>query len=169
MEHLEYYLVRTCRLFYNSLGPRRRIGRPRATTGFVCLERWARGRQSSSGSSSSNQGMEIAEGGNQRMKLAQPKPSVRTWGGRGRSILGAKAPESSTTDERGLLREAGGKAEPYTGGLDGRRGRSEHGDSNLSLVGPDAISEMGARARGRSLPWKRKAKAGMGLGGGQHQ
>jgi hypothetical protein len=157
------------RLFHNSLGPRRRIGRPRATTAFVCLERWARGRQSSS---SSNQGMEIAVGGNQRMKLAEPRPSVH-GGGRGRSIAfqGQKlrSPRQPTNEDCAGRREAE-RSHPREGA------RLEEGSVRAWRFGPfpcwTGCHFGNGRTRARvfsALEKESQGPAGMGARGGQHQ
>lgn len=158
---------------HNSLGPRRRIGRPSRLR--VCLA------DKAAAAAEPRHG-DCRGVGTKGFKLAQPRPSL----GRKNEFQGQKLRSPLDNRHRGgerePLREAGGRTEPTHGrgaarGGEGWRsggGAEEEGSVRawrfgLSLAGPDAISEMGARgACGCCLPWKRKPRgpAGMELGGG---
>lgn len=147
---------------HNSLGPRRRIGRASSNSRLRVP-----GRQSSS---FKTKAWRLSWGGNQRMKLAQPRPSSmgrQKHSSRGKS---SGAPPS-TTDTVATNKNRSGRREVERshprerGGCEGGGGEEEGSVRSwrfgLSLAGPDAISEMGARgACGCCLPWKRKPRAG---------
>lgn len=145
---------------HNSLGPRRRIGRASSNSRLRVP-----GRQSSS---FKTKAWRLSWGGNQRMKMAQPRPSMgrQKHSSRGKS---SGAPRQPTPWRRTSTAPGGGR---QNGAIHGRGAAARGGGGEeegsvrswrfgLSLAGPDAISEMGARgACGCCLPWKRKPRAG---------
>lgn len=124
---------------HNSLGPRRRIGRPSRLC--VCLD------DKAAAAAEPRHG-DCRGVGTKGLKLAQPRPSL----GRKNAFQGQKLRSPLDNRHRGgerePLREAGGRTEPTHGrgaarGGEGwrgveerrRRGRSEHGDSGFPLLG----------------------------------